>query len=822
MPRSPIFVGLSIALLLGLALAASHLDRVPNVKDSTGAVTLPNGWRITPAGRHVKLPGDLPMKMQVLGDGSILVLTAGYHDHSLNVLDGRTGNVTATLDVVKAWDGMAFDPASGTVYLSGGGRPRSGFEEVLARLGIGAMTDSIAKPILRVRYAGGKLTPLPALGIAGLNDAERYISGVTLGPDGSLYVLNIQTDTLFRLSGAEFAQQSSIKTGYRPYGVAFSVDGKTIAVTNWGDRSVSLLDPATLRETAHIAVGSHPNEMVWSKDGRLFVANSGSNDVSVIAGTAVVETIRTSLDPKGPVGSTPDALALSPDGSRLYVANADNNNVAVVDVGKPRESRVLGFIPTGWYPTALAASADGKQLYVGTGKGMGFRNNFPAVTSFQEKAPNPATPFDYIAAVLTGHVSIVDLPDARQLAVYSKQVAANVPSPASYVDEAWASKIRAGVFPKIRHVLYIIRENRTYDQVFGDLGKGNGDPKLTLFGDKVTPNAHAMARKTVILDNLYCDGEVSEDGHQWTDAAYATDFVEKSWVNSYSKRAEPKADERLTASPAGYLWDACARKGLSYRTYGEMASFISSKESAPQPGAPASLAGHVSTEWLNVRRSGNGRDTDRAAVFVRELQEAEKTGTWPAFIVMALGEDHTQGLTPGSFSPTALVGGNDLSLGRIVEAVSHSRFWKETAIFVIEDDAQNGPDHVDAHRTVGLLLSPWSKRGVVDGTMYTTSSMVRTMELILGLDPMTQFDAAATPMYASFAAEPALDPIDALPPQVDLMAHNPSAGPLAKASLRLDFSDVDRADPDELNEILWAALKPGEPLPAPVHGARLR
>jgi hypothetical protein len=253
-----------------------------------------------------------------------------------------------------------------------------------------------------------------------------------------------------------------------------------------------------------------------------------------------------------------------------------------------------------------------------------------------------------------------------------------------------------------------------------------------------------------------------------------------------------------------------------------MASFTSSRESAPQIRAAGSLAGHVSVEWLNVRRSATGRDTDRAAVFIRELQEAEKTGDWPNFMVMALGEDHTQGLVPGAFSPSALVASNDLALGRIVESVSHSRFWRDTAIFVIEDDAQNGPDHVDAHRTVGLLISPWVKRGIVDSTMYTTSSMVRTMELILGLDPMTQFDAAATPMYLSFTTEPSLDAFDALPAQVNLLERNPSSGAGAQASLKLDFSDVDRADPDELNAILWAAIKPGVPMPAPVHGARVR
>jgi hypothetical protein len=246
-----------------------------------------------------------------------------------------------------------------------------------------------------------------------------------------------------------------------------------------------------------------------------------------------------------------------------------------------------------------------------------------------------------------------------------------------------------------------------------------------------------------------------------------------------------------------------------------MASFVSSPEHEPEVKAVGSLANHVSTEWLKVKSQG-GRDTDKAAVFIQELHDAEKTGDWPNFMVMSLGEDHTHGLNPGTFTPIAEVASNDQALGQIVDAVSHSRFWKETTIFVIEDDAQNGPDHVDAHRTVGLVVSPWVKRGVVDGTMYTTSSMVRTMELILGLSPMTQFDATATPMYASFATVPVFDAINALPPQSDLLSRNPATGAGARASLKLDFSDYDRADPDELNRILWSALRPGQTMPAPV------
>ena len=813
----------TFASLLGIALAAKRTmehSRVPNITDSTGAVTLPNGWRITPAGAHIELPGDLPMKMIAADEGHLLVLTGGYHDHSLNVIDLRTRQRTASLDVVKTWDGMAFDRATGTIYLSGGGPGKRTFAETVKRLGITSpMKDMIDKPILRAKYSAGVLTAGAPIAIAGLEEKDRFISGLALGPEGALYALNIQTDTLYKLSGSDFGQQTAVKTGYRPYGLVFSPDKKQLAVSNWGDKSISLFDVATFKEIQRIAVGSHPNEMIWAADGRLFVANSGSNEISVISANNVVESIRTSLDPRAPVGSTPDALALSGDGRKLYVANADNNNVAVIDVSNRKEARVQGFIPTGWYPTAIALTPDGNQLCVGTGKGMGFRNNYPAQTAHASKTPNPETPYDYIAAVLSGHVSMVDIPDAKQLAAYSKQAAANVPVPTSYVDPAEAARIQRDVFPKIHHIIYIIRENRTYDQVLGDLGKGNGDPKLTLFGAQVTPNAHALAKRLVTLDNLYCDGEVSEDGHQWSNAAYATDFNQKSWTNSYSTRSEPEADERLMSSPAGYLWDACARNHLTYRTYGEMASFVSSPESEPEVKAAGSLKGHVSLEWLKVKAA---RDTAKAAVFINELKDAEKSGDWPNFMVMSLGEDHTRGLTPGAFTPSALVASNDLALGQIVEAVSHSKFWKETAIFVIEDDAQNGPDHVDAHRTVGLVVSPWIKRAIVDSTMYTTSSYVRTMELILGLQPMTQFDAAATPMYASFTTDAAFDPIDAVQPKIDLMTKNPNTGAGARASLKLDFSDYDRADPDELNRILWSALKPGEPMPAPVRSLRVR
>ena len=815
--------GLAVIAAAGLIADRSTQLRkyvLPDHITPDGKMTLPNGWHVTPAGRHIKLPGDLPMKMIVTADGKLIVNTAGWHDHDVNVIDIKSEKLEQSFDIGKNWDGMSLDPVSGTLFLSAGGTPKKGYEEGAAGLKHKIAPEVMAligKPVLRLHYAGGRLTLQPPVPIQGVSEDSYFISGVT-AKAGTLYVLEINANKVFRLSGPDFAKQTSTATGARPYSAELSPDGHTLAVSNWGGESVSLLDPDTLAERARINTGSHPNEMAWLAD-RLFVANSGSNSISVIEDGKVTETIKTSLDPKALVGSTPDALVISHDDRRLYVANADNNDVAVIDISKKDDSKTLGFIPTGWYPTAIAISADDHKLFIGTGKGLTFAANAPMKTDYPRPFPNPKQPYDYIGGVLTGAVSVVDVPDAPALAAYTKQVLGNLPVPRQEVDPVVAQTIQRDVFPKIKHVIYIIRENRTYDQVFGDLGIGNGDPTLTLFGKNVTPNGHALARHFVTLDNLYCNGEVSEDGHQWCDAAYATDFTEKAWTNSYSKRGEPKATPEVVASPAGYLWDNCRQHGVSFRSYGEGRIQESTADAPPTMDLQGTLLGHVAKDW--PKQAFVDRDYHRADYFIDELHRAEKTGTWPQFMIMSLGENHTEGLAGGKYSPVAHVASNDLGLAKLVEAVSRSRFWPETAIFVIEDDAQNGPDHVDAHRTVGLLISPWVKRQALDSTMYTTASMVRTMELILGLPPMTQFDELATPMYNSFTSQPEMAAIEALPESADLEARNPKGGPGDSASRKLDFSDFDRADPDELNRILWEALKPGKEMPAPVRSARL-
>ena len=816
----------ALALTLGLSVSLASAQS-PNPKTTT----LPNGWHLTPAGTPIALPGDMPLKMLFSPDGKyLLVNTGGYHDQEVSVIDPAALKVMQSVNLGKDWAGMCFDTEGDDLYVSGGGTPDDELMTGAAKLGAPPeMLDGFTHPILHLGFENGVLTLKKPMDIPGLLEtpakakdfeAVRFVAGLATGPDEAIYAVNTQTDTVYKLAGKPRTVAASASVGYRPYSAAMSPDGRTVAISNWGGRSVSFLRASDLKETVRVTVGSHPNELVWAKDGRLFVANSGSNSVSVLLRNSVRETIKTSLSPDDLVGSTPDALAVSPDGKRLYVANADNNDVGVVDISDAKESRVLGFIPTGWYPSALAIAPDGRTLYIGTGKGLGFRANPKATNAYTETIGRK---FDYIGGILSGTVSAVRLPDAAGLKAYTQQVYANTPKPLGQInvngDRIPPAMTALAAMSHIKHVVYIIRENRTYDQVFGDIKAGNGDPSLVLFGQAVTPNAHALASHYVLLDNLYCNGEVSEDGHKWCDAAYATDFTERAWPNSYSGRGEPDADDRLTESPAGYLWDLCAKHGVTFQSYGEEADFTATPNSPPVFTGQSGLKGHASAAWAAL--SFDRHDTERSALFLSDLHKAERTGNWPQFTVMSLGEDHTQGLKAGKYTPVAHVAANDQALGQIVEGISKSRFWKDTAIFVIEDDAQNGPDHVDAHRTVGLVISPYVKRGAKDSTQYTTASMVRTMELILGLPPMTQYDQNATPLLTCFTPSADMTAYANLKPLVDLEARNPATGDGATASAKLNLSGVDRADPDALNAILWASLKPGVKMPAPVRSARL-
>jgi len=811
---------------------------------------LPNGWTITPAGEQITLT-DLPLNIIPLSGGRVLVATSGYNQHELSLVDLSKKAIVATEKVRQSWFGLAVSGGGGIA--SGGAGPDNARHQVWwSGGGSGILHGYDLKGHELVRTSPRE----PAVSREERDASKHFRSGVCLDKSGqTLYTLDINLGTIAAVDLAGGTPDRSGRIGVRPYDVVMARNGSRLYVSDWAGRAVLAVDPDELRTIKRIATGEHPNQLaLHPNDDRLFVACASSNSVSVIDTLrgVVTETIVTTLFPKAPEGSTPDALAVSPDGDTLYVANADNNCVVVVDIAKPGESAVKGMIPTGWYPTAVAVTPDGKTLLVGVGKGNQTKPNpyfKPAADSAaangDAKKPNVETakkdaaakeeepirrrPYPYIGTTLSGALSIVPLPDDKQLAAYTETVYKNCP----YSDkllagtphaEKTAVPTKLGDPSPIEHVIYIIKENRTYDQVFGDMKEGNGDPSLVMFGEQVTPNHHKLAREFVLLDNLYCNGQVSKDGHPWSTMAYNTDYVARDWTLTYSGRKGVDDDDEgdLSNAPSGYLWDAAARASLSYRNYGEYGRRVSQPDGTIRiEGAVPGLVGHMCPDYGVPKVAGQRvRDTERVETFLREFGEFEKNGKLPRLIVMSLGEDHTVGTSPGEPTPQACVASNDLALGRLVEAVSKSKFWPKTAIFVIEDDAQNGPDHVDAHRTVGLVVSPYTKRKYVDSTQYTTVSLLRTMELILGLPPLSQYDAAANPMFASFTDKAITTPYTAEAARIDLNARNTGLAYGAERSSKMDFSEYDRIDDFKLNDILWYAIKGDKaPLPATVRRA---
>ncbi len=773
-----------------------------------------NGWGITPAGEHVAI-SDMALKLVIAPDKKrLLAVSGGFSNHGVAVVDLSSRKVAQFLALTQSWNGLVFSRDEKRFFVSGGD---SGLIHVFT-------------------YRDGEAHPERSVKPSAETNAI-FLAGMAVHPTtGKLYLCNEGNHELWVLNGETLELETTIPVGQYPHSCAMGGDKKHLYVSNWGSRSVTVIDTERGRRVRDITVGLRPNDMVVAPDGRLFVACAGDNTVHVIRTKALEkpgtdpsparrlwegtrEVISTSLYPQSPEGSTPVGVAVSPDGKTLFVANADNNCVAVIDISnsiseearKNRESVsvIEGFIPVGWYPTAVAVSPDNKTLLVANGKGLASRSNVPPKTSDARKLHKPPT-FDYIGRTLEGAVSFITKPDTAQMARYTEQVRRNSPyTPDEFHRAPLKSDSiipdRVGEPCPIKYVLYIIKENRTYDQVLGDFtdahGRpaGNGDPNLTIYGEDVTPNHHQLAREYVLLDNLYCNGEVSVDGHSWCDAAIATDYNQRSWIMSYSSHGKLPGNEEMENPSAGYLWDLCRRHGVTFKNYGEGAQRVPSANRGKWTGA---------------------RDMEKVNWWIRDLERAEKTGALPRFTIMSLGENHTRGTTPGAFTPDASVASNDLGLGKIVEAATRSKFWKEMAIFVIEDDAQNGPDHVDAHRTIGFVVSPYCKRGFIDSTLYTTASMIRTMELILGLPPLTQYDAGATPMFRCFTKSYRITPYQPLRPKVDMYAKNTEKSPFATESKRMNFKEYDLAPEDELNRILWFVAKgPDVPYPTPIHRA---
>jgi DNA-binding beta-propeller fold protein YncE len=683
-----------------------------------------------------------------------------------------------------------------------------------------------------------QLSPSSRRPPAGINRPEpvpqSFVGGIGVTPDGTrLCAVHVLGQLINLVDAAARTVSATVNLPAEPYSCLPSKNGRTFFVSLWGGAKVLLFDTATLAAKGEVAVGEHPNAMVESADGkRLFVACANTNAVWTIDldGLKATEQISIALFPGAPTGSTPNALALSPDGQRLAVANADNNDVALVDVSQPGQSRVSGFIPTGWYPTGVMFSRDGRTLFVLSGKGLVSLANPRGA-----QAGIPGAEGQYTGSMLQGSLSILPVPDTATLARYTKTVYELTPYTDAIRLAPSAAPVsspiprRVGQPSPIKHVFYVIRENRTYDQILGDLDRGNGDPSLALFGEDVTPNAHALARQFVTLDNFYVDAEVSYDGHAFSTGAYATDTIEKFWPTNYGGRGAEYLSEgggkmrnaygNLSAPQHGYIWDACLRAGKTVRSYGEFAELdaATKKVRASVPGLEGRV--HPSYTPWDLKTA----DNKRIDTWLEEFRQFEADGRLPALSILRLGNDHTSGTTAGYPTPRAMIAENDLALGRLVEAVSRSKYWNESAIFVLEDDAQNGPDHVDAHRSIALVISPFTRHGVVDSTLYTTSGMLRTMELILGLPPMSQYDAAATPMYRAFQMTAVAMPFAKRDARVRLDEMNLPAAPGAAASALMNFAEADRTPEIELNEILWwSVYGPASRMPPPVHAAFIR
>jgi hypothetical protein len=508
------------------------------------------------------------------------------------------------------------------------------------------------------------------------------------------------------------------------------------------------------------------------------------------------------------IGYAPTAVALSPDGTTLYVALGGLNAVAVYAVP---EGRFRGLIPTGWYPSSLDVSADGRTLAVGTLFGVGSGSGRTSGMSGR-----------YVHSY-RGSVNVVSVPTDAELAAYTTSVARNNRLTLRGGEQSAAVRPRLNVAPRavperpgepslIDHVVYIIRENRTYDQVFGDVAEGNGDPTLAIFNDSVTPNAHAIARRWVLFDNFYVDGEVSADGHEWSTRAFANDYNQKTWPQVYSDRRDwdLTSGEDLANRAESYLWDAAKRKGLWVVNFGEMTTDEPDTIRTNIKGLKGITAARYPGFVMSIP------DTLRANLFADSVASWERQGRFPDLVILYLPRDHTLGLRADQPTPRAMVADNDLAIGRVVERLSRSSFWSAMALFAIEDDAQNGPDHVDAHRSVLLVASPYARRGVVDSTFYTTSSVVRTIGLLLGLPPLSQYDAGATPLWTAFRARPDVTPFAALPNRWPLDERNPRA--FRSRVPDQDLARPDVADEEELNAEIWSSVHPRQRSPAPRTG----
>ena len=828
---------ISLFLISGIELIAQdNINSIQVGNQPDGSVLVPTNQFLRPAGFQVYMPGR-PVDLTLIPKEGILAVK---NKNSIDLIRLTDRTILQSLPFLKSgssFKGIYYSENDRKIFVTDARNQIliAGFD----KNNILSWQSPIKLPRPEI---GGNTVP----GGLTFNDSENTIF-VTLSRNNSLAVINIADTSI-----------TEIPVGIAPYDVILRSNEKAY-VSNWGGRqpkegepvyntsgSNVLVDPVTgianngsvsvinlekNIQIKNIEVRLHPSGMVFNRDkSLLFVACANSDIISVIDTETdeVIQEISVRMNDDLPFGSSPNALTISPDGKLMYVANGTDNAICVIEADKP--FRVAGYIPTGWYPGSVVVNNSGTFLCVANVKGIGSRN--------QKTYRNGYNSHDHM-----GSVSIIPIPGTDELVKMTETVLQNNSISALYSNKATngEKKVAIPYLPDqtshFKHVVYIIKENRTYDQVFGDMPQGNGDTSLVHFGYEITPNHHKLAETFVLMDNYYCSGVLSADGHQWTDEAFVTDYLEKSF-GDFTRSYPYDGDDALAYASTGFIWDNVLRNGLTFRNYGEFVDAVIKPERA------------TFTEIYNDFKNGTNKitikaeanleqlkpylcptyigfpnkvpDVYRAAEFIKELNEFEKNDNFPNFIIMLLPNDHTSGTSPGLPTPRAAVADNDLALGQIVEAISHSKFWKETCIFVTEDDPQAGLDHVDGHRTVGMVISPYTKRNEVVSTYYSQINMVRTMENILGIPPMNQFDLSAEPMFDCFTESPDFKPYKAEKNNIPLEEINPPLESLngqkrywAEKSLEQDLDDYDRINEDDFNRIIWHAMK-GYDRPYPV------
>lgn len=878
--NSLIPLSIVLAVLLGTVACRKDLPDTEQVgRLGENRTVLPVNQVLIPAGIQISLPGLRPQALALSPDKRFLAVSGKTHE--LVIIDPESGTIAQQVTLPSenqteplpdpslpnilepdrkgqvSYTGLVFAPDGHHIYLSN----VNGSIKVFSVDSDGTVRPSHTIP-LPPANAPRRKNQTPA-GMAFSENGQRlYVCG---NLSNHLLEIDINTNTVLR----------TFDVGIAPFDVAL-VDNKAY-VSNWGGRrprpgdltgpagrgtkvkvdpvkhianegSVSVIDLAS-GSTKDILVHLHSSALALSPDGRYIVcANAASDNLSVIdtRSDTVVETIWVKANPADLFGASPNALCFSPDGGSLFVANGTQNAVAVVhfDPGDP-DSKLLGLIPVGWFPGAVSFDAKRQTLCVANIKGHAVEPKLDEKTGGK----------GFNTHQYHGSVSLVPVPKKNDLQRYTEAVYDN------YHRERTAlafEKPRSGQPPRpvperigessiFKHVVYIIKENRTYDQVLGDLPEGNGDPSLCLFGEEVTPNQHKIVREFVLLDNTYCSGILSADGHQWSTTAFGTDYLEKSfagWPRSYPDGMGPDEADALAYAPSGFIWDNALRHNISIWNFGEFAQPECRWKDPTRKGKPQwkdyweeYLHGHGevvigSEPTIETIRLFTPTDTVgwimevpdvwRARYIADQIAEWEREGQMPQLILICLPIDHTSGTRAGSPTPSACVADNDLAFGRIVETFSHSRFWKETVIFGIEDDPQNGFDHVSGYRTTAYCISPYTKREAVVSTQYNTTSILRTIEQILGLPPMNQFDATAVPMFDCFTPTPDFRPFESVPNRVPLDEMNPDPKEISDSLLRrnalrsakLNFRKVDACPEDTLNRILWHAVK-GSAAPYP-------